>query len=300
MNKEFEVVLKEKGQWVDEALAECFATKFDTPDNIISAMKYSLFAGGKRLRPIMMIETCRCLGGDVDHVKKMACGLEMIHTYSLIHDDLPAMDDDSIRRGKPTSHIVYGEDIAILAGDALLNFAIETILKGPFESDYHGVMNRIKAMQVLFNASGINGMIGGQTGDILCESLSHITENHIQYVHEHKTGALFVAAVVCGGIIAGASNEEQNLLRSFATLFGLAFQIADDILDMTGTEEVLGKPINSDEKNHKTTFATLYGLDSSREKMKQISKEAKSILKQIDHDTSFLEELTDFVCERTY
>jgi geranylgeranyl diphosphate synthase type II len=291
--------LKDLGKGIEDELMGCFERQFDSPDIIVSAMKYSIFAGGKRLRPILLRETCRIMGGDGEYAAPLSWAIEMIHTYSLIHDDLPAMDDDDFRRGEPTNHKVYGENIAILAGDALLNFAMETALNGMPGPQDPMLYAYCRAMQVLFSASGVDGMIGGQTGDILCEADGRVTEEKLDYIHRHKTGALLKAAVVCGGLVADAQDDELEALAVFGERIGLAFQIVDDILDVMGNEEELGKPIGSDEKNHKSTFVSLYGLVSSQEKVKELRLQALEALDSLKgHDTSFLRELTDFICFR--
>lgn len=294
---DFEQQYELRKEQVEEALLHCFDRKFDAPDNIVSAMKYSLFAGGKRIRPVLMLETCACFGGDENRVMKLACAIEMIHTYSLIHDDLPAMDDDTLRRGKPTNHMVYGEDIAILAGDALLNYAIETALTG-MPADLSGGMAYINAVQKLFMASGVNGMIGGQTGDMLIQGDTEVNEAKLMYVYSHKTGALLEAAVLCGALVAGAPQNELKDLKRYTRVMGLAFQIVDDLLDLTGDEKELGKPVGSDLKNDKMTYVSLYGQASTEEKIRELRKEAIAALDDIDADTSFLREIMDYVCYR--
>jgi len=279
-------------------LLACFNRPFDAPDNIVSAMKYSLFAGGKRIRPVMMMETCREFGGDVKDVKPLACAIEMIHTYSLIHDDLPAMDDDDLRRGKPTNHMVYGEDVAILAGDALLNYATEVALEGIRDLPADKRDQGIRAMFVLMESAGVNGMIGGQTGDLLCENDAEINEEKLKYVHLHKTAALLSAAALCGAIMAGASDNTIRFLSVYGLNMGMAFQIADDILDIVGDTDEMGKPVGSDAKNHKSTFVSLYGMASAQEKLREYRKRAMNALGKIQEDTTFLEELTDFICNQ--
>ena len=291
----FKAMLTEKVSQVDTALSACFEEKFDTPDIIISAMKYSLFAGGKRLRPVLMVETCQALGGDVEKVMPLACAIEMIHTYSLIHDDLPAMDNDDLRRGKPTNHKVYGESMAILAGDALLNYAFETAVSGIPAEDNAGYL---KALNILARAAGVNGMIGGQTGDILCEGEKDVSEDKLMYIHAHKTGALLEAAVLCGGAVAGMKPDEEEALKDYSKAIGLAFQIVDDILDVTGDEKTLGKPIGRDAKNEKTTFVTLYGMASSEEKVESLYHKALDALDKVGGDVTFLKEMADYICHR--
>lgn len=281
---------------IDQALLTCFDRKFDTPDIIISAIKYSLFAGGKRLRPVLMTETCSALGGDVNQVIPLACAIEMIHTYSLIHDDLPAMDNDDLRRGKPTNHKVYGENMAILAGDALLNYAMETALEGFPTNRHQG--GYLRAFRYLARAAGINGMIGGQTGDILCEGDNEVTEEKLYYIHDHKTGALLKAAVLCGGYVAEMNETEAEALEIYSDRIGLAFQIVDDILDIKGDEKTLGKPVGSDAKNQKTTFVSLYGMQSSEEKIRELEKQALEALERIDKNTDFLKAVASYICRR--
>ncbi len=291
--------MAKRAKEIEAEVTACFDDHFDAPDNIVSAMKYSLFVGGKRLRPILMQETCRMMNGNMEEIVSLSCAMEMIHTYSLVHDDLPAMDDDDLRRGEPTNHKVYGEDIAILAGDSLLNYAMEVALGGiPDGQSPEEVRAYCQAMQVLFHASGVNGMIGGQTGDLLCENDPHITEEKLIYVHSHKTGALLKAAITCGALVAGASMAELKILDTFGYAIGMIFQIVDDILDVTGSEEELGKPIGSDEKNHKATFVSLYGLASSKEKVEELRLKAHEALDQLNYDTTFLKELTEYMCIR--
>ena len=294
---DFKSDFKNKGIAINQQLAEVFQKNMDTPEVIIEAMKYSLFAGGKRLRPVLMTETCRALCGDVDVIMPLALGMEMIHTYSLIHDDLPAMDNDDLRRGKPTNHKVFGEAMAILAGDALLNYAVETMLQGTQGLDGDMLSNYLAAMRIIMGAAGISGMIGGQVADILSEERV-ISLQEMDYIHMHKTGALLEACVQSGCLIAGAEPATQGRLISYSQRIGLAFQIVDDILDIEGNEADLGKPIGSDEKNHKSTFVSLYGLDASKLKVAELEKEALEMLKPIGVNTGFLEDLASYICHR--
>ena len=294
---DFKSDFKNKGIAINQQLVEVFLKNMDTPEVIIDAMKYSLFAGGKRLRPILMTETCRALRGDVDVIMPLALGMEMIHTYSLIHDDLPAMDNDDLRRGKPTNHKVFGEAMAILAGDALLNYAVETMLQGTQGLDGDMLSNYLAAMRIIMGAAGISGMIGGQVADILSEERV-ISLQEMDYIHMHKTGALLEACVESGCLIAGAEPATQGRLISYSQRIGLAFQIVDDILDIEGNEADLGKPIGSDEKNHKATFVSLYGLDASKLKVAELEKEALEMLKPIGVNTGFLEDLASYICHR--
>lgn len=282
---------------VNADLEKIFQQNLDTPEVIVEAMKYSLFAGGKRLRPILMMETCRALEGDLDVIRPLAMGIEMIHTYSLIHDDLPAMDNDDLRRGKPTNHKVFGDAMAILAGDALLNYAVETMLQGTLGLSGEALTNYISAMRCIMGASGILGMVGGQVADMLSED-KVIGLDEMDYIHLHKTAALLEACVQSGCLIAEAEPATQGRLISYSHRIGLAFQIVDDILDIEGSVEDLGKPIGSDEKNHKSTFVSLYGLEASKIRVAELEAEALELLKPIGEQTLFLQELASYICQR--
>lgn len=266
---------------------------------VIEAMNYSIMAGGKRLRPMLMQETYRLFGGRGEEIKPFMAAMEMIHTYSLVHDDLPAMDDDEYRRGRKTTHVVFGEANAILAGDALLNYAFETALKA-FELSEDVEMEKINAMKeisvaralkVLAEKAGIYGMIGGQTADIAAEKKESVTMEELTFIHKNKTAALVEASMMIGAILAGASLNEVHRIEKCAYNVGLAFQIQDDILDVTGTQEELGKPIGSDEKNHKQTYVTLKGLEEAKAEVERLSGEAEAILESFSGDSSFLCEL---------
>jgi len=293
----FESLLREKAMLINESLEKIFQQNLDTPEEILKSMKYSLFAGGKRLRPILMIETCRSLDGDVAVVLPLALAMEMIHTYSLIHDDLPAMDNDDLRRGKPTNHKVYGDAIAILAGDGLLNYAVETMLEGTQGLSGEQLDRYLTAMKIIMNAAGISGMIGGQVADMFSENRV-ITMDEMEYIHMHKTGALLEASIHCGCIIADAEPATQGRLTTYSHRLGLAFQIVDDILDIEGNEKDLGKPIGSDKKNNKSTFVSLYGLEASKIKVAELETEALEMLKPIGEKIEFLRKLAVYICER--
>ena len=228
---------------------------------VIEAMNYSFLAGGKRLRPMLMLETYRMFGGKSEVIEPFMAAIEMIHTYSLIHDDLPAMDNDEYRRGRKTTHIVYGEAMAILAGDGLLNFAYETALTA---LQTEQTPNVAKALLVLSQKAGIYGMVGGQTVDVETDQTQSVTRDQLDFIYKLKTSALIEASMLIGAILAGATKSEQKIIEEAASEIGLAFQIQDDILDVTSTEEELGKPIHSDEKNHKTTYVTLMGKSTRR------------------------------------
>ncbi|WP_091228677.1 polyprenyl synthetase family protein [Anaerobium acetethylicum] len=255
---------------------------------VIEAMNYSILAGGKRLRPMLMQETYRLFGGQSEVIEPFMAAMEMIHTYSLVHDDLPAMDNDEYRRGRKTTHVVFGEAMGILAGDALLNYAFETaVLAFDKEPDNRNIG---KALAILAKKSGIYGMIGGQTVDIEAVATS-IEKDQLDFIYKLKTGALIEAAMMIGAILAGATDEEVAKMEGVAADVGLAFQIQDDILDVTSTVEVLGKPIRSDEKNQKTTYVTLNGIDKARDYVAEISARAIASLEDLQPEKGFLSEL---------
>lgn len=256
---------------------------------IFKAINYSVLAGGKRIRPMLMLETYRFFGGTSKVIEPFLAAIEMIHTYSLVHDDLPAMDNDEYRRGKKTTHAVYGEAMGILAGDGLLNYAYETAgLAFELEPENFAAA---KALLVLARKSGIYGMVGGQTVDVEAEAEDSITRDKLDFIYRLKTGALIEASMEIGAILSGADAAEQDAIREIAGKVGLAFQIQDDILDVTSTLEVLGKPIGSDEKNCKTTYVSLRGVDKAREDAAQLSMEAMKQLESLPYDNEFLSEL---------
>lgn len=258
---------------------------------VIEAMNYSVLAGGKRLRPMLMQETYCMFNGNETVIEPFMAAIEMIHTYSLVHDDLPCMDNDEYRRGRKTTHAVYGEGMAVLAGDALLNYAFETACKAFEMTD--NIQRVSKAISILSGKSGIYGMIGGQTADILAENLNaeDVTTELILYIHEHKTAALIQNAMMTGAVLAGAEEEAINIIKKIGYNIGIAFQIQDDILDITSTMQELGKPIGSDEKNHKVTYVTLNGIDKSKTNVEKMSKEAVNLLQKLPYKNEFLEEL---------
>ncbi len=256
---------------------------------IMEAMEYSLMAGGKRLRPMLMKETFELFGGIGKIVEPFMAALEMIHTYSLVHDDLPAMDNDEYRRGRKTTHVVYGEAMGILAGDGLLNYAFETAAKA-FDMYPENSLQIGKALQVLAKKAGVFGMIGGQVIDV--ESAGKpITKEVLDIIYELKTGALIESAMMIGAILADATPEEVKTMEKIASDVGKAFQIQDDVLDVTSTAEVLGKPIGSDEKNEKTTYVTLFGVETAKGYVESLSKEAIALLQSFEKQNPFLEEL---------
>ena len=256
---------------------------------IMEAMEYSLMAGGKRLRPMLMKESYALFGGEGEIIEPFMAAIEMIHTYSLVHDDLPAMDNDEYRRGRKTTHVVYGEDMGILAGDALLNYAFETACRAfdiaPEESGRIG-----QALKILAGKAGIYGMIGGQVVDVK-ESGHILTGEMLDFIYRLKTGALIESSMMIGAVLAGAGAEDTEKMGQIARGIGLAFQIQDDILDVTSTTEVLGKPVHSDEKNEKTTYVTWKGLEGARQEVSRMTEEAVRALRAIQPDGGFLEEL---------
>lgn len=255
---------------------------------LLQAMNYSMQAGGKRLRPLLMQETYRLFGGTGRIVEPFMAAMEMIHTHSLIHDDLPAMDNDEYRRGRKTTHIVYGEAMAILAGDGLLNLAYETASRA-FEMEPENPAVG-KAMAVLARKTGITGMIGGQSVDVE-QSGKDLSRGQLDFIYRLKTSALIEGSMMVGAILAGASADEAAQIEQVASDVGLAFQIRDDILDVTSTSQVLGKPINSDEKNHKTTYVTMEGLKKAEKDVKEISGRAIDVLDHLGRKNEFLRNL---------
>lgn len=263
---------------------------------IFQAMNYSLLAGGKRLRPILMLETYRLFGGESKVIEPFLAAIEMIHTYSLVHDDLPAMDNDEYRRGKKTTHAVYGEAMGILAGDALLNYAYETISSAfLMEPENPGIG---KAFAILAKKSGIYGMVGGQTVDVESEGEIEITRDKLDFIYRLKTSALIEASMLVGAVLAGADDAQQKLVESVAGEVGLAFQIQDDILDVTSTLEILGKPIGSDEKNQKITYVAFEGIEKSREDVKSLSMDAAKKMESLPVKNEFLSELLLYLVNR--
>ena len=293
----FKEELKDRVDHIEAILKEYLPNEEGWQKTVIAAMNYSVLAGGKRLRPMLMEETYRLFGGKGREIEPFMAAIEMIHTYSLVHDDLPAMDNDEYRRGRKTTHIVYGEDMGILAGDALLNYAFETAIKSfTMEGDLE---KKARALSVLAQKAGIYGMIGGQTADIEAEDLGdQVTTEHLMFIHAHKTSALIEAAMMTGAILAGASQEETAQIEKAAYEIGIAFQIQDDILDVTSTLEMLGKPIGSDAKNHKTTYVTLKGLEESRKEQQELSLHAIETIRNIGYSNDFLMELVTSLITR--
>ena len=256
---------------------------------IFEAMNYSILAGGKRIRPILMIETFKLFGGSSQTLAPFVAAMEMIHTYSLVHDDLPAMDNDELRRGKLTTHAKFGEAMGILAGDALLNYAFETALEAlALEPDNKAVH---RALQVLARKAGVFGMIGGQVVDVESEKQYGISKNRLDFIYQLKTGALIEASMMIGAILGGATQEEVDIVEQVAAKIGLAFQIQDDVLDVIGDQETLGKAVGSDEKNQKATYVIFEGLDKAKQDVEDLTREAIGLLQQLPYENPFLTEL---------
>ena len=282
------------------AEAEAIVKKYLPPaegfqKTVLDAMDYSVNAGGKRLRPVMMRESYRMFGGEGEEIEPFMAAIEMIHTSSLIHDDLPCMDNDTLRRGKPTAWVKYGYDMAVLAGDGLMIYAFETAAKAlALGAD---PARSARFMQFLAEKTGIYGMIGGQTVDVELTN-QPIPEEKLDFIYRLKTGALLEASLMIGAVMAGASEDEVKKMEEVASLVGVAFQIQDDILDVTGSEEELGKPVLSDEKNNKTTYVTLKGLEKAKADEEEISRRAVQLLCSLEGDHEFLEELINMLTKR--
>lgn len=294
---EFKQKLKSLMVEIDSNLDKFILPENTYPQTIYKASRYSLFAGGKRIRPILAIAACEVFGGNRDDVMPFACAIEMIHTYTLIHDDLPAMDNDDYRRGKLTSHKVFGEAMAILAGDGLLNKAAEVMTKSIL-SKKGNHLKYVKAMDEILTASGIEGVVGGQVVDIESEGMMEVNAEVLNFMHSHKTGALIKASVRSGAIIGGASEEELSKLTKYAENLGLAFQIRDDILDIIGDQQKLGKKVGSDIENNKMTFPAVYGLEESQEMVGEVSQIAIEALKILGEKGKFLKEIADYLINR--
>ena len=286
----FKEELTNRVQQIEDVIFSMLPKEEGPQKQVIEAMRYSVMAGGKRLRPMLMWESYRSFGKDDEKVYPFMAALEYIHNYSLVHDDLPAMDNDEYRRGRKTTHVVYGEDVAILAGDALLNYAYETIAKAMQDTSVDSGM--IKAFGIFARKAGIFGMAGGQSVDVVNENNNtDMGLSDILFIHENKTAALIECALMCGAALAGANDDQIAMMEKVGSNIGLAFQIQDDILDATGSFEELGKPIGSDEKNQKATYLSLEGMDKSKEDVEKLSEEAVDILKNVPKRNEFLEEL---------
>lgn len=299
LNKsQFMEELQQKVEHINDVLEKFLPAEEGQQRIIFEAMNYSVRAGGKRLRPILMEETYHMFGGSSAVIEPFMAAIEMIHTYSLVHDDLPAMDNDEYRRGKKTTHAVYGEAMGILAGDALLNLAYETAAKA---FDMEVADTRVaRAFAVLAKKAGVYGMVGGQVVDVESEKSDDcpITREKLDFIYRLKTGALIESSMMIGAILAGASSDEVSRVEQIAAKLGLAFQIQDDVLDVTSSLEVLGKPVGSDEKNNKATYVTFEGLDKAVSDVERISKEAEKLLDDLGYDDAFLKELFEYLIHR--
>ena len=299
LNKsQFMEELQQKVEHINDVLEKFLPTEEGQQRIIFEAMNYSVRAGGKRVRPVLMEETYHMFGGSSAVIEPFMAAIEMIHTYSLVHDDLPAMDNDEYRRGKKTTHAVYGEAMGILAGDALLNLAYETAAKA---FDMEVADTRVaRAFTVLAKKAGVYGMVGGQVVDVESEKSDDcsITREKLDFIYRLKTGALIESSMMIGAILAGASSDEVSRVEQIAAKLGLAFQIQDDVLDVTSTLEVLGKPVGSDEKNNKATYVTFEGLDKAVSDVERISKEAEEQLDDLGYDDAFLKELFEYLIHR--
>lgn len=305
---------KKRVEEIEEVLKNYLPKEEGFQQIIMEAMNYSVMAGGKRLRSMLMLETYRLFGGREDFIEPFMAAMEMVHTYSLVHDDLPAMDNDEYRRGRKTTHIVYGYSMGILAGDALLNYAFETTgkayellkeRKAEYDRDtYFGILERMmQAQKILADKAGIYGMVGGQVVDVRAtEAQESLTEEKLDFIYRLKTGALIEASMLIGAVIAGASEAELKCVELIAGKVGVAFQIQDDILDVSSTMEVLGKPVFSDEKNKKVTYVSLKGLEYSKRQVEQLSKEAIQLLESLEEKKNqkneFLTELLLWLIHR--
>lgn len=283
---------EEYRKFVDCSLAQYFADKGMSFDGLLEAMNYSLMAGGKRIRPMLVLEFCRITGGNLEMTLPVACAIEMVHTYSLIHDDLPCMDNDDLRRGKPTNHVVYGVCTATLAGDALQAEAFGTILRSGLSDKA-----RAECAEILAGAAGVDGICGGQYLDMIGEGKS-LTKDELDDINTRKTGAMIVAACQMGVAAAGGSEAQLEAAGHYGAAIGAAFQIRDDILDVTSSDEVLGKPVGSDAGEHKNTYMALYGEEKCNAMIARLTEFAKNALRDEFEDTAFLCSLADSLATR--
>ena len=292
-NKELETYVNQ----VEELLRETLNVDTGYADYLMDAMRYSVMGGGKRLRPILMQESCKLFSDPVPELPYFMAAIELIHSYSLVHDDMPCIDNDEYRRGRKTTHAVYGETTALLAGDGLLNYAYETaakaftVTKDPARTG--------KAMMILTRMAGIFGMVGGQAADVWCEKNSEdLNEDKLLFIHENKTAALIESALMTGAVLGGAADSDVRKLMEVGSNIGIAFQIRDDILDIEGTFEELGKPIGSDEQNGKATYVSLFGMERAKKDVAEYSEGALSGLKEFPRRNEFLEWLTESLINR--
>ena len=293
---DFKTEMAERTAQIEQIIKKYLPKEEGYQKTIMEAMNYSVLAGGKRLRPMLMQETYRLFGGRSEVIEPFMAAIEMIHTYSLVHDDLPAMDNDEYRRGKKTTHAVYGEAMGILAGDALLNYAYETAARAfAMEPGNPGVC---QAFQILTAKAGIYGMVGGQTVDVESEGKPGMTKEKLDFIYRLKTSALIEGSMLTGAVLAGATQGEQKIIEQTAGEVGLAFQIQDDILDVTSTMEVLGKPIGSDEKNHKITYVTYEGIEKAKVDVASLSEKAIARMDSLVVKNEYLTELLRYLILR--
>ncbi len=296
LQEKAEIVNRELDRYLKKSSASCL-----TPDTILEAMRYSVFAGGKRLRPILAISSCEAFRGKQEEILPAACALELIHTYSLVHDDLPAMDDDDLRRGKPTTHMVYGEALAILTGDALLTLAFELLSKYPeADESTRGVLSRKKLdiIQTICSACGMAGMIGGQVRDLQAEG-EKIESAEFEALHRMKTGALIEASLIAGAIMADASIEQKRIIMEYGSRIGFTYQIIDDLLDVQGKSDIVGKTTQKDHKKEKATFPSFYGIEESVAVAKKSINDAKILLQPLGESGKILTSIAEFIITRT-
>jgi geranylgeranyl diphosphate synthase type II len=293
---ELSTYLKKQQDLINSALDKWLPKPHGPSGPVIEAMRYSLMSGGKRVRPILLLAGAQAVGSDQKALLPAACALECIHTYSLIHDDLPAMDNDDLRRGRPTCHKVYDEAIAILAGDGLLTYAFELICKPELAQNISSHLLS-KAIFLLARAAGVSGMVGGQTADILMEGRPVDAET-LSFIHSHKTGALIVASVEIGALLGKGDDDELNHLKKYGESLGLAFQIKDDLLDIEGDQEILGKPVGSDDRNQKATYPALFGLKETKRKARELLEQGLSELESFDESAEPLRAIARYVVER--
>lgn len=294
---DFELELNNRVREVEQVITGFLPEEKGPQSTVLKAMNYSVQAGGKRLRPMLIMETYRLFGGCGKAVEPFMAAMEMIHSYSLVHDDLPALDNDEYRRGKKSTHAAFGEAMGILAGDALLNYAFETAVKAfDLETDGKRVA---EALKILARKAGIYGMIGGQTVDVESEG-KHLSPELLTFIHENKTGALIEAAMMIGAVLAGADEASVKTVETVAGKIGMAFQIRDDILDVTGTQEEIGKPIGSDAKNEKVTWVSMYGLENAEREVETLSEDAVRLLETLPNENLFLKQLLLSLTGRTH
>lgn len=291
----FQDELTKRTDEIEKGIQEFLPKEEGFAKSMAQAMNYSMLAGGKRLRPLLMQETYRLFGGKEKVIWPFMTGMEMIHTHSLIHDDLPALDNDDYRRGRLTTHKVYGEAMGILSGVALLNYAYETMLLAFERTAYPERV--IRGLSVMAEKTGIHGMLGGQSVDVENDG-TPLTKEMLDYIYRNKTSALIEAAMMTGAILAGADENSVAIIEEAAGKIGLAFQIQDDILDVTSTEEELGKPVHSDEKNNKVTYVTLFGIEEASRQVKELSEDAVSLLKGLNKNNEFLYLLVEKLINR--